>query len=133
MLQKLLDHSPDLQKLVDEGYELEIRGSFALVHHVPYVTASKEIDYGTLVSSLTLNGEATTKPNDHIVGFIGNMPCEMKFQVLCWNTEIRIGEMISLCNIDFPINQLEGTRITMKNLKGTLKLSLHRQLQVIIQ
>lgn len=76
MLQKLLDHSPDLQKLVDEGYELEIRGSFALVHHVPYVTASKEIDYGTLVSSLTLNGEATTKPNDHIVGFIGNMPCD---------------------------------------------------------
>lgn len=76
MLQKLLDHSPDLKKLIVEGYELEIRGCFALVHHIPYITASKEIAYGTLVSDLTLNGEATTKPNDHVVGFIGSMPCD---------------------------------------------------------
>ena len=34
MSQKLLDHSTDLQKLVEDGYELEIRGAFALVHHI---------------------------------------------------------------------------------------------------
>lgn len=76
MLQKLLDHSPDLQKLIQEGYELEIRGGYALVHHIPYVTSSKDINYGTLVCSLTLKGEATTKPSDHIMSFVGEMPCD---------------------------------------------------------
>ena len=75
-LQKLLDHSPDLQKLVSEGYELEIRGSYALVHHIPYVTVKKEIDYGILVSNLTLNGEITARPDNHIVRFIGDIPCD---------------------------------------------------------
>lgn len=76
MSQKLLDHSPDLQKLVQEGYELEIRGGYALIHHIPYVNSSKDINYGTLVCSLTLKGEATTKPSDHIMSFVGEMPCD---------------------------------------------------------
>lgn len=35
--------SPDLKRLRDEGYELEIKGAYALVHHVPYVNSRKEI------------------------------------------------------------------------------------------
>lgn len=73
---RLLDHSPDLKQLIEEGYELEIKGGYALVHHIPYVTSSKKIDYGTLVCSLTLCGEATTRPSDHIMSFIGKMPCD---------------------------------------------------------
>ena len=76
MLQKLLAHSPDLQKLVAEGYELEVRGPFALVHHVPYVNEQKEIKYGVLVSSLTLSGNATKKPDTHVIHFIGDQPCD---------------------------------------------------------
>lgn len=32
MLQRLLDHSTDLQQLQADGYELEVRGALALVH-----------------------------------------------------------------------------------------------------
>ena len=76
MLLKLLDHSPDLQRLVNEGYELEIRGAFALVHHIPYVNEKKEISYGTLVSPLTLSGDATKRPENHVIHFIGGQPCD---------------------------------------------------------
>ena len=73
---QLIYHSPDLKKLRDEGYELEIRGGFLLVHHVPYVNANREIKYGTLVSSLNLpTPEKTAKPQDHVIHFIGDHPC----------------------------------------------------------
>lgn len=75
MSQKLLAHSKDLQKLVSDGYELEIRGSFALVHHVPYVNYKKEIKYGTLVSNLAVINEKTIRPNTHVIHFIGDHPC----------------------------------------------------------
>jgi len=76
MSHKLINRSPDLKKLRDEGYEVEIRGGFLLVHHVPHVSASKEIKYGTLVSILTLSAERTSRPKDHVIHFIGEHPCD---------------------------------------------------------
>lgn len=75
MLQRLLDHSEDLKKLVDEGYEVEVKGSFILVHHIPYVTSNKNIEYGSLVTNLMLNGDKTIKPSDHTIWFTGSIPC----------------------------------------------------------
>lgn len=75
MLQRLLDHSEDLKKLVDEGYELELIGSFVLVHHIPYVTKNKSIEYGSLVTNLMLNGSKTIRPSDHTIWFTGSLPC----------------------------------------------------------
>ena len=76
MSQKLLDHSTDLQKLVEDGYELEIRGAFALVHHIPYVNQQAEVLYGTLVSPLSLSNNAAIKPETHVIYFIGEHPCD---------------------------------------------------------
>lgn len=76
MSQRLLAHSPDLQKLVNEGYELEIRGAFALVHHIPYVNEKAEVSYGILVSSLTLSGDTTKRPDNHVIHFVGGQPCD---------------------------------------------------------
>lgn len=76
MSQKLLDHSLDLQRLVEEGYELELRGAYALVHHIPYVNQTANIAYGTLVSPLTLSGNTTVRPNTHVIYFIGEHPCD---------------------------------------------------------
>jgi hypothetical protein len=50
---------------------LEIGGAYLLVHDVPYVNASKEIKIGTLVSSLTLSSERTSRPDNHVIHFIG--------------------------------------------------------------
>lgn len=82
MSQKLLDHSPDLKRLQDDGFELEIKGALALVHHIPYVNSNKEIIYGTLVSELTLAGDATIKPSTHVIHFIGDHPCDKHGQRL---------------------------------------------------
>lgn len=76
MSQKLINHSPDLKKLRDEGYEIEIQNGFLLVHHVPYVNSKREIHYGILVSQLCLTGNQTTKPSNHVIFFQGEFPCD---------------------------------------------------------
>jgi biotin operon repressor len=46
MLQQLIDRSPDLKQLRDEGFEIEVKGGYLLIHHIPYVNQSREINYG---------------------------------------------------------------------------------------
>ena len=75
MSQKQISLSPDLKKLRDEGFEVEIKSAFLLVHNVPYVNSEKKIDYGTLVSELTLAGDTTVKPSSHVMYFTADHPC----------------------------------------------------------
>ena len=78
MLQQLINHSTDIKKLVEEGYEIEIiGGQFLIAHHIPYVTASHTIKYGKLVCALTLSSPSRTgTPPDHTAYFTGETPCE---------------------------------------------------------
>jgi hypothetical protein len=82
MLQKLVDHSTDLQKLRDNGYELQWKGGHLLVHHVPYVNSQREVKFGTLVTELTLNGNRTHVPNTHVIHWIGEQPCDKNGNVI---------------------------------------------------
>lgn len=75
MPQLPINRSPDLKRLLDDGYELEIRAGYLLVKSVPYVNASRAVRYGTLVCALDLAGDVTTKPNTHVAHFIGEHPC----------------------------------------------------------
>lgn len=76
MLHRLTNHSSDLKRLRDEGYELEMKGGYLLIHHIPYVNTRKEIKYGTLVSELTLaDNLRTASPSTHVIYFIGSHPC----------------------------------------------------------
>lgn len=78
MQQQLINHSPDLKKLWDEGFELEVNGGHLLVHHIPYLNSSLEIKYGTLVSVLTLSSPTrTAPPQDHTIYFCGEVPCDV--------------------------------------------------------
>ena len=76
MPQPPIAHSPDLQRLQNEGYDIEVRGGYLLLKHTPYVTESRTIKSGTLVSELTLSGDATTTPSTHVVMFAGEVPCD---------------------------------------------------------
>jgi hypothetical protein len=78
MEQQLIDHSPDLKKLQDLGYKLEISGGqFLLVHHIPYLNSKCEIKHGTLVCVLTLASPTRTgPPQNHTAYFIGETPCD---------------------------------------------------------
>lgn len=75
MSQKLISLSPDLKRLRDEGYEIEIRHGHLLIHSIPYVNAAKKVQRGTLVSELSLAGDRTVKPNTHVIFFQGEYPC----------------------------------------------------------
>ncbi len=74
MSRQLINLSPDLKRLSDEGYDIEIKAGFLLVHSVPYLNANQELCSGTLVSTLSLAGDITTVPSDHVVHFIGEYP-----------------------------------------------------------
>lgn len=76
MLPQLINRSPDLLQLWEEGLSLEIKDGHLLVHDVPYVNSRKAIDYGTLVSTLNLAGDKTTTPETHVAYFIGGIPCD---------------------------------------------------------
>lgn len=71
----LINHSPDLKKLRDEGFEVEIKGAYLLVHNVPYVNSKKEISFGSLVTNLSLTADITIRPDTHVIYFIGEHPC----------------------------------------------------------
>ena len=75
MPQQLISRSPDLKHLRDDGYDIEVRAAHLLVKNVPYVNSTREIKLGTLVSELTLAGDATAAPSTHVAMFIGDHPC----------------------------------------------------------
>lgn len=77
MQPQLISHSPDLLKLWEAGYDMEINGDqHLLVHQIPYVNSSKEIKYGTLVCVLTLATPTRVGiPPDHTIFFVGETPC----------------------------------------------------------
>lgn len=81
MLHQLLTHSPDLKRLKDENYDMEICGGYLVIHHVPYLNSNKELNYGSLVSQLDLIGDKTIYARNngsaHIMHFTGDFPCEI--------------------------------------------------------
>jgi hypothetical protein len=75
MSQRLISRSPDLQRLADEGYEIEIREGYLILHQVPYLDRQASVLRGTLVSSLQLSGDVAVPPTqDHTVHFTGGVP-----------------------------------------------------------
>jgi hypothetical protein len=93
----LVSRSPDLQRLRDEGFDIEIRSGHLLVKHVPYVDADRVVKLGVLVSELSTSGDMATKPSDHTAAFIGGVPCD------------NIGTPLSkIINSDQPFDVLEG-------------------------
>lgn len=75
MLQQQINRSPDLKRLRDEGFEIEIKNGQLIVHHIPYVNGNREVKYGKLISPLSLNNDVTIKPDNHVINFMGEYPC----------------------------------------------------------
>ncbi len=78
---ELISRSPDLQRLVDAGYEVSVQSGHLVVNNIPYVTPTREVGYGALVSELTLGGDRTAKPATHVIMFTGEYaPCQLSGQ-----------------------------------------------------
>lgn len=67
--------SPDLLRLQNEGYDLDIRDGFLLVRDVPFVDSHRTVRRGTLISKLKLSGDVAAKPDDHVCYWTGEHPC----------------------------------------------------------
>ena len=76
MSQELISLREDLKRLVEGGYEIEVRSGHLVLHRVPYVTSERTVKYGQLVCPLTVDGSETTPPPDHTMYFAGEYPCD---------------------------------------------------------
>ncbi|MEI6607940.1 MAG: ThiF family adenylyltransferase [Verrucomicrobiota bacterium] len=77
MSQKLFSHNPDLKKLREEGYFVQIVGGLLLMREVPYVNSQRQVKTGTLISSLTMAGDETRPPDTHVMHWDGEYPCNL--------------------------------------------------------
>lgn len=77
MLEALISHSVDLQKLHHEGFVLEERCGWLIIHNIPHLNDSREISSGTLLMPLCITGNCTIRPNDHTAYWVGNRPCDV--------------------------------------------------------
>lgn len=103
MSQQLINHSPDLKRLRDEGYEIEVCGGYLLIHHIPFVDQNRQIQYGVLVSTLTLSGNnRTTVPDTHVIHFIGDNPCDVDGAII---TAIQHSNANSVLNHQITVNR----------------------------
>ena len=73
MSHELISRSADLQSLVQDGYEVEIRSGYLVLNLVPYVTSQRTVKYGQLACPV-----GAGKPPDHTVYFAGEYPCDDK-------------------------------------------------------
>ena len=75
MSRELIARSPDLGTLDAELYSLRIvDDAFLVISGVPYVTATRQVQRSELVMVLTLRGDKTTKPGDHVAYWSGEHP-----------------------------------------------------------
>jgi len=74
MSHQLIDLNPVLQKLLNEGFDIEVRGQYLWVHRVPYINANMDIASGTLVMNLDTSGDKVLAPGSHTAFWIGEQP-----------------------------------------------------------
>jgi len=72
---ELISRSADLAALKIEGFEIAVIDGFLVVTNIPYVTSTKEVKRGTLMSPLTTAGDVAAVPGTHVVHFNGEFPC----------------------------------------------------------
>lgn len=77
MSQRPLVRSPDLRRLLDDGYTIELVGGLLVVGDVPWVDNDKTVhEDGRLVMPLTLSGDVAQPPGNHTAHFVGGVPCD---------------------------------------------------------
>ncbi|KAA6489942.1 ThiF family adenylyltransferase [Agrobacterium sp. ICMP 7243] len=77
MSHTLIARNADLQRLRDEGFNIQITdANFLVVKDVPYVKNDRTIGFGAFATNLDLAGDVTVRPQDHTAKFSGEYPCD---------------------------------------------------------
>jgi len=82
MSQKPIVLNESVQRLIGEGYEVEVKHQHLLVSSIPYVTPAREIAFGILVCRYLDTDGTNPKPDDHTAWFQGETPCNCLGQPL---------------------------------------------------
>lgn len=107
---KQINHSPDIKKLRDQGYEVEIIGNYLLVHSIPILNANKKVVKGTLVTNVSIANNHVTKPDNHVIHFAGEFPCNIdgtiisQIQHLSKTTNLAEGIVVNHSFSNKPVN-----------------------------
>lgn len=80
MSHRPIAHSPDLARLLAEGYAIAIRSGYLVVRDIPYVNAERQVCRGSLIMPLALANNVTAPPADHTTYFEGEYPCDAEGQ-----------------------------------------------------
>jgi molybdopterin/thiamine biosynthesis adenylyltransferase len=67
--------NPDIKRLFDEGYEVEVKNGYLVIHSVPYVNSDRQVKTGAVVTDLNTNVDELLPQKDHQVWFVGDYPC----------------------------------------------------------
>lgn len=78
----MISHSPDLSKLIDEGYKLSVQPGRIVIQGIPYVNKDRKIREGSLITTFELSGNKVAPPSEHTVTFTGECPCDQDGQRL---------------------------------------------------
>lgn len=75
MLAKPTDPDSGLQRLAEEGYQVDVREQHVLLHGVPYVTSGRIVGKGILVCPYVLSAGTVLPPDNHQVWWTEEYPC----------------------------------------------------------
>ena len=62
---------------MEEGYAVDVVGGNLVLRDIPYVAPDRTVQYGILVSALSMAGDATVAPADHVAKWCGQPPCDV--------------------------------------------------------
>ena len=82
MSQELIARSEDLIRLASAYSVHVVDPSFLVIEGIPYLTASGDVGNASLIMVLTLQGDVTTKPADHVIYWTGEYPRRANGQTL---------------------------------------------------
>jgi hypothetical protein len=74
MSHPLISRNADLQKLVDDGFEVEIIGGHLVIRSVPYLNAAGQVRRGVMVCQLHVTADITQPITQHVVNWTGDFP-----------------------------------------------------------
>src|SRR4051794_8035913 len=71
---RLVRSSPDLDRLVQDGYAVRVVNGFLVVDDIPFVDDAAQVQSGSLLCPLDSSGDATDAPSTHVMCFVGGVP-----------------------------------------------------------
>lgn len=71
---RLVRNSPDLARLVQDGFAVRIVNGFLVIGDIPYVDDASQVRRGSFLCPLDLAGTTTAPPATHVMCFVGGIP-----------------------------------------------------------